>query len=786
MVGPIGTRRLLRGTAVIAAAATMSGFDAPGALAGTFAVNSTADTALGGAVTCLNGATCTLRAAIQAADASGGANTVTLPAGEYRLTIAPPSGTPGSDPEDPASGDLDIEHGTTVTLSGSGAATTVIDANGIDRAFTVHTGASLNLSALSVNSGSPAVASDGDQEGGAVYADGGLSTDNVDFTASSSPADGGAIYADTNSRLSVDNTVFTGDTSAYGGAIEDASSNPAAIANTAFDRESASSGGGDIYFSGSGALTVSNSNFMNTVGDGGGGAIYAAGGGQVAISGSQFTGDSSSYGGAIFSSGSISLSGDDFTDDAATGSSAGTGGGALYMDGSGSTQTLVEDQFSGDSASVYGGAIYTGDGTLAIAQSSIVGSESEYGAAAYLGGVSALFEDDTIAQNSAILGGALYLSAPAPLTLVNDTLDANTATQGGGGGIFGAAAASAGSGAGIVNTIIADNVGGDCDAGLAGSLVTGFDLDSDASCFGGLTAPGLQPGVQPELSPPANNGGQVLTMLELADSPTIGTGDSAYCPAADARSVERNPASCDLGAYQAISTGLSASNTAPVSAPADGTFVITLTATNTGPGIASNLIVSDQLPAATTLSGAQPSAGTCSVSGTPAKLTCDLGTVAGGASASVSLFVSSGEAGTFLNSATISDDQGATASATAQTAIIDTAAEPTISRAQIRGITRTAATLRAGLDPQGNAVSYFFQYGTRRTFQRVTRVSVTSAPGIRSARVVGLVAGKRYYFRLVATSGAEVSLGPTYSFVTKPAKRKPTRKRRRSAPPPRS
>lgn len=783
MAGLTGATRLVRGTTVVVT--TLLGLaGAPSALAASFDVNSTADAALGGAVTCAGaGSECTLRAAVQAADAAGGTNTITLPAGTYTLTMAPPSGSSGSDPDDPASGDLDVDSDTSVTLIGSGAAATLIDTNGLDRAFTVHTGAGLKLTGLTIAGGAPAVESTSSLQGGAIYTDGTLSTDNVDFTANGSGTDGGAIYADTDSRLSVDDSTFTGNASEYGGAIEDASQNPAEVDNVAFNRETAYNGGGDIYYSGAGALTISGSTFTNTVGIAGGGAVYSAGSGQVSVSGSQFVGDSSSYGGAIYSNDSISLTTDDFSDDTATGSSTSTGGGALYMEGASATQTLVGDEFSNDSASIYGGAIYTNGGSLGMTQSSIVGSESEYGAAAYIGGTAALFEDDTIAQNSAIQGGALYLSVAAPLALVNDTIAGNTATAGGGGGIFGASAATAGSGDGIVNTVIAGNVGGDCDSTLSSAEVTGYDLDSDSSCFGGRTAAGLQIGVQPALAAPADNGGQVLTMLEQAGSPTVGTGDGAYCPPADARGVPRDPSACDLGAYQAISTGLTASNSAAASAAVGETFMVKLSATNAGPGIASNLTLTDELPAGTTLAGEQPSSGVCSVTGAAAKVTCDLGTVAGGASASVVLFVSSDVAGTFINGATVSDDQGASGSASAQTEIIETTAAPTVSRAQIRQITRTAATLRARLDPHANTVSYFFEYGTTRQFGHTTRVTVTNLAGVRSARIVGLLAGKRYYFRLVATSGGVVSYGTTYSFVTRqPKHRKPktTKKSRRT------
>ena len=102
----------------------------------TFTVDSTADatdsdTGTGGCETAAN--TCTLRAAIQEANVFSNADTIIVPAGIYNLTL-------GGSPEDTAfSGDLDITQ--PVTLSGAGAATTVVDQDvGGERVFDVQLG----------------------------------------------------------------------------------------------------------------------------------------------------------------------------------------------------------------------------------------------------------------------------------------------------------------------------------------------------------------------------------------------------------------------------------------------------------------------------------------------------------------------------------------------------------------------------------------------------------------------------------------------------------------------
>ena len=78
---------------------------------------------------------CSLREAVIAANAAGGADTVILPAGSYDLTITDMRS--GMDEDSAATGDLDIWAGG-FTLEGAGSATTQIDARDLgSRAFHV-------------------------------------------------------------------------------------------------------------------------------------------------------------------------------------------------------------------------------------------------------------------------------------------------------------------------------------------------------------------------------------------------------------------------------------------------------------------------------------------------------------------------------------------------------------------------------------------------------------------------------------------------------------------------
>ncbi|GGU41510.1 choice-of-anchor Q domain-containing protein [Streptomyces coeruleorubidus] len=76
--------------------------------------------------------TCSLRAAVMAANARPG-STITLPPGRYRLTIPPDPRLIIGDNPDPTTGDLNVD--APITIQGTGARSTVIDANRLDRVF---------------------------------------------------------------------------------------------------------------------------------------------------------------------------------------------------------------------------------------------------------------------------------------------------------------------------------------------------------------------------------------------------------------------------------------------------------------------------------------------------------------------------------------------------------------------------------------------------------------------------------------------------------------------------
>jgi len=139
---------------------------ANGTMAANFTVDSTADAVDArpgdGACATLAGQ-CTLRAAIQEANARPGADSISVPPGAYVLAI------PGAGEDASATGDLDITDDLTIT--GSGAGNTIVDGGRLDRVFHVVGllgGPSVQISGLTVRNGS------GDRGGGGIFNSGTL------------------------------------------------------------------------------------------------------------------------------------------------------------------------------------------------------------------------------------------------------------------------------------------------------------------------------------------------------------------------------------------------------------------------------------------------------------------------------------------------------------------------------------------------------------------------------------------------------------------------------------
>jgi CSLREA domain-containing protein len=243
------------------------------ARAANFVVNTTLDSTdsnLGNGLCGNTEGFCSLRAAVQQANALAGPDTITLGAHSYEVTTVQ-SIPLGFDEEDAAaSGDLDVT--SEITIVGAGADATVIGGGGdgerADRVFHVLPEGDLTLSQLAVRDG---VAKSAETSlGGGVYNQGILDLSECVVAENDANAGGGVFNAGT---LTVDSCTFSGNdaedvliTNAYGGALmSSVSLADVRITASTFSGNSADLAGHAIFLTG-GSLILENSTLSGNLG----------------------------------------------------------------------------------------------------------------------------------------------------------------------------------------------------------------------------------------------------------------------------------------------------------------------------------------------------------------------------------------------------------------------------------------------------------------------------------------------------------------------------------------
>src|SRR4051794_19018221 len=239
--------------------------------------------------------TCTLRAAIQEADATDGADTVIVPAGRYRLAsvASPEAGSTGE--QDAGNGDLDITDD--LTVRGAGPGQTSVDGAGLDRVFEVASGTTAFISDMTITGGD-ATGGDTTQEiglGGGVLNQGTATLERLRLVHDKADG-GGGVFTIPGTHLTVSDSLIA-DNSAYeGGGIRIDSG--AEIVNTTITRNVLLVPTTD-YASHPKALTVPTVDEIS----GWGGGIDHRGGDDVAIINSTITDNHALKGGGGLNSG---------------------------------------------------------------------------------------------------------------------------------------------------------------------------------------------------------------------------------------------------------------------------------------------------------------------------------------------------------------------------------------------------------------------------------------------------------------------------------------------------
>ena len=278
------------------------------AQAATFAVTSTSDVVDSNTLdgVCNDGfGNCTLRAAIMQANALPGADTVTVPAGTYTLSIA------GAGEDAGASGDLDIGGYGGLTINGGGAATTIIDGADLDRVFEVLEGA-IVISGLTIQNGSIADTS----SGGGIRNTSALTLNNSVVRGNIATSGvfgvqgvgGGIESGGVGAVLTLNNSTVSGNTATYSAGGIHTAGTVILNSSTLSGNTSGNDGGGISIISDGGSATLNNSTVSGNTASHGGGGIS---GGPVTLNSSTVSGNTAGYpalGGGVFNqSGSLTM-----------------------------------------------------------------------------------------------------------------------------------------------------------------------------------------------------------------------------------------------------------------------------------------------------------------------------------------------------------------------------------------------------------------------------------------------------------------------------------------------
>ena len=227
---------------------------------------------------------CTLREAINAANAISGADTITF--------AASLNGTPitlvGS--QLPAVTSI-------ITITGNGAANTIIQANENPNTASYRvlevSGGNLTLDGVTVKNGqcSGSCATYSDSGGGVFNYNGTLAITNSTFSGNSASGYGGGVLND-DSTLTVTNSTFSGNSAYLGGGVDNEGT--LTMMNSTFSGNSATYGGGIFN---DGTATITNSTFFGNSAISHGGGVFNWD--TLTIANSAFSGNSATYGGGI-------------------------------------------------------------------------------------------------------------------------------------------------------------------------------------------------------------------------------------------------------------------------------------------------------------------------------------------------------------------------------------------------------------------------------------------------------------------------------------------------------
>ncbi len=240
------------------------------------------------------GGDCTLRAAIQEANARAGQDEIRLGPGVYTL------GVPGMGEDTALTGDLDITAGN-LTIIGAGAGQTIIDGGGVDRVFDIHA-ETVELRDLTIRNGRVTTADVLEGSGGGIRNRGGTLTIRNCVIEANEAHVGGGVGNVGPGFVIIGSQVNDNVAAARGGGIHNQGGGFPEIANSTIARNLAADGGGVANESGS-FLTIrettmsGNQAVPSTEGTGDGGGVWDLG--SLSVIGSTIAFNSAARGGEL-------------------------------------------------------------------------------------------------------------------------------------------------------------------------------------------------------------------------------------------------------------------------------------------------------------------------------------------------------------------------------------------------------------------------------------------------------------------------------------------------------
>ncbi len=410
------------------------------ATSATFTVNTTAEVAdvnPGDGVCADASGNCSLRAAVQEANALAGANTITLPAGTYYLTNA-----------------LNVSQN--LTINGAGQATTILDGAGSSGAkgFTISPDYDLELNDVTLRDFPQAVYIPGDASNHGTVT---LNDCTLRDLTNTDPSNSGSAIANYCEGCTVNlNNVQVYNNRAPGcGAISNYGALNIGDGSSIHDNQATAGVGGAICNDG-GNLSVMLSSIYNNIASGvynnPGGGIYQSSGSTAIYQGQIFNNSADNEGGgAYIGGGSFSILYSTLS------GNSGTSGGGLFLNTS-ITAEIDATVIDNNQAS-YGGGIYTSK-TVNIENSAIVSNtaSTDGGGIRVQNGAATLI-NSTVSGNQANRDGAglsiknTTATKLGSATISNNTADADDNGDGTGGGIH----VDSGSSVMIKNSIVAGN-----------------------------------------------------------------------------------------------------------------------------------------------------------------------------------------------------------------------------------------------------------------------------------------------------------------------------------------